>query len=92
MPHRGKSLVEINYKHFCVPSGALPFGPYLTARYLISLIFLQSVCPDAAFLNIMAYIIKPNHKQILQYQHPIQIKEIIIFVLFPFGAEDEPAG
>ena len=42
--------------------------------------------------DIPAYLIKHDHKQILQNQNPIQIKKIIILVLFPFRSEDQPSG
>jgi hypothetical protein len=43
-------------------------------------------------LNQPAYIVKGNHKKILQYQYPIHVKEVIILILLPFGFKDEPAG
>jgi hypothetical protein len=42
--------------------------------------------------DITAYLVKGNHKEILKDQYTIQVKEVVILVLFPFGFEDEPAG
>ena len=54
--------------------------------------FMRDERERCKLLDITAYLVKGNYKKILQDEHAIKVKEVVILILFPFGFEDEPTG